>query len=277
MELNQLPPYPFIRTARKASRLPRVGHWVMTICLGPFVALWEALFSPLNRNQRWAKGTVILLGLILAASLAIDLYLDRQEAVLGGILQHHSGYRTAISGTPFDEIINREAARNDLDPSLLAAVIEQESAFNPNAVSSAGAKGLMQIMPALWREYRPESTCDGRHAPPSQEEDCIFDPAANIAVGARHLAFLLVTFEGDVTLALAAYNAGLTAVMAKGSTVPNYPETRNFVDRILERWRASSEGWHLPPALILSLRRLHDYLRMASLTLCGILLIWLLR
>ncbi len=119
----------------------------------------------------------------------------------------------------------RAAARYGLPPALVAAVVEVESGGNRYAVSRKGALGLMQ---ATRDKFGP-----------SQNP---FDPATNLDVGARYLAEQLRAFHGDLTLALAAYNAGPAAVR-RYHGVPPYPETRAYVRRVLalyRRWRRRS-------------------------------------
>jgi hypothetical protein len=114
----------------------------------------------------------------------------------------------------------REAAvRHGVPESLVAAVISVESEFNPRAVSRRGALGLMQLMPDT------AALLGVRDA---------FNPGENVDAGARHLRDLLDRFANDVSLALAAYNAGAQAVIRHGG-VPPYPETRAFVSRVLRR------------------------------------------
>src|SRR6266568_1369865 len=117
----------------------------------------------------------------------------------------------------FEPIINSCALEYGVDKSLVKAVIQAESGYNPNAVSRKGAAGLMQLMP---------KTAEGVKVSNS------LDPAENIRGGVRYLKFLLDTFKGDVSLALAAYNAGLSKV-AKYGGVPPYEETRNYVAKVL--------------------------------------------
>jgi soluble lytic murein transglycosylase-like protein len=117
----------------------------------------------------------------------------------------------------FEPIVKSLAAEYGVDKNLVKAVIHAESGYNPNAVSAKGAQGLMQLMP---------KTAQGLKVTNS------FDPKDNIRGGVRYLRFLLDTFKGDVTLALAAYNAGLSKVNQYGG-VPPYEETRNYISRVL--------------------------------------------
>jgi hypothetical protein len=123
---------------------------------------------------------------------------------------------------PFDRIIHEAAGRYGLDANLIAAVIMAESQFNPGAVSKKGAKGLMQIMPV---------TAD------ALDMTNVYCPEENIDAGSRHLKWLLGRFEGDVRLALAAYNAGLQNVLTyKG--VPPYPETQAYIVKVMGHYAA---------------------------------------
>lgn len=127
-------------------------------------------------------------------------------------------------GAEYDALINEHAAANDINPDLVRAVIQAESAFDPNARSHKGAMGLMQLMPRTAAELGVDNP---------------YDPAENIAGGVRYLKHLLTRFGSDVTLALAAYNAGPAAVDKYG-TVPPYRETRNYVRRISQSTTASA-------------------------------------
>ena len=119
---------------------------------------------------------------------------------------------------PYDDLIIEAARIHDLDPRLIRSIVEVESAFNPRAVSPAGAKGLMQLRPILAREL-------GVHNP--------FDPRQNIMGGARYLRRLLNMHDGDIRLALASYNAGPGNV-TRYAGVPPFRETQKYVKRILD-------------------------------------------
>ncbi|MGH9787414.1 MAG: lytic transglycosylase domain-containing protein [Candidatus Acidiferrales bacterium] len=112
--------------------------------------------------------------------------------------------------------IDGVARVHEVDPALVRAVIEVESAWNPRAVSHKGAQGLMQLMPATAARYGVRN---------------VFDPKENVSGGVRHLRFLLDLFNGDTRLALAAYNAGENAV-TRYKGVPPYSETRAYIQRL---------------------------------------------
>ena len=119
-------------------------------------------------------------------------------------------------GRAYDGLIREAARRHKVDAGLIRSIMQTESSFNPAAVSSAGAVGLMQLMPDLVREL-------GVTDP--------FDPRENIMAGARHLRRLLDVHGGNVKLAVASYNAGEAAVARYGG-VPPYPDTRDYVRRV---------------------------------------------
>ena len=119
-----------------------------------------------------------------------------------------------------DKIIFRVGAREGVDPRLLHAVIWQESKYKPSAESHAGARGLMQLMPAAAQRFG----CDDRD-----------DAAANVKAGTKYLRWLLKRFDGNVTLALAAYNAGEGNV-DKHEGVPPFDETQKYVRIITGRY-----------------------------------------
>jgi soluble lytic murein transglycosylase-like protein len=124
--------------------------------------------------------------------------------------------KVALNTQSFQAEIQKAASINGVDTALIRAIIHAESAYQVDAVSPKGAQGLMQLMPQTAKMLQVNDA---------------FNPASNIDGGARYLADLLDLFEGDVTLAAAAYNAGPGAVEKYGG-VPPYEETREYVRRI---------------------------------------------
>lgn len=120
-----------------------------------------------------------------------------------------------ITSRPYSDIIDTVAEREGVDPRLVHAVIQVESAYQAQARSRKGAMGLMQLMPDTARRYSVRNA---------------YDPGANIEAGIRHLKSLLDRFE--LSLALAAYNAGEAAV-ERFRGIPPYPETQNYVRQVL--------------------------------------------
>ncbi|HEU5239210.1 MAG TPA: lytic transglycosylase domain-containing protein [Pyrinomonadaceae bacterium] len=119
-----------------------------------------------------------------------------------------------------DLIIFRAGEREGVDPRFIHAVIKQESKYDPNATSPAGAKGLMQLMPATAKRFH----CDDLN-----------DQACNVEAGTKYLKWLLKRFNGDVSLALAGYNAGEGSV-DKYEGVPPYQETETYVKKIVANY-----------------------------------------
>jgi len=137
-------------------------------------------------------------------------------------------YEMASTGNPkYDEFVAQAAARNGVDPNLIVAVMRQESGFNPRARSYKGASGLMQLMPATAARFGVVN---------------MYDPQQNIEGGARYLRFLLDSFDGNVDLVLAGYNAGENAVVNSGFKVPRYRETQNYVRSISARYNAGPKA-----------------------------------
>lgn len=143
--------------------------------------------------------------------------LAAMERRLKGLMQASNSSRYGkgpIGNTDFDHIIDEAANRHGVPPKLIRAVIKAESNFNPRATSSAGAMGLMQLMPATAREL-------GVRQP--------YDPEENIMAGTRYLRELLDRYHGNIPLALAAYNWGM-GNLEKGGALPR--ETRNYIQRV---------------------------------------------
>jgi len=145
----------------------------------------------------------------------------------GGLVGRSVGYQEGGSVAQYEAWIREEAARLGIPPDLLLAQASQESAFNPGAVSGAGAQGIFQLMPATAEELGVED---------------VFDPRQNIRGGSEYMAQLLGQYGGNEELALAAYNAGMGRVAEYGG-VPPFPETQQYIERVM----SGRERWQPPP------------------------------
>lgn len=135
-------------------------------------------------------------------------------------------YQLLARATQYDSIIEHAAVSSALEPNLLRAVIVVESGFNSHAVSKRGAAGLMQLMPATASRYGVSNPFDARQ---------------NVHAGAQYLKFLIDRFGHDVSLALAAYNAGEEAVERNGGQIPPFSETMAYVPRVLKIYKMLTE------------------------------------
>ncbi|MHC8300535.1 lytic transglycosylase domain-containing protein [Pseudomonas sp. ZS1P83] len=127
-----------------------------------------------------------------------------------------------IARQPYAELVSAAATANQLPAALLHAVIQAESAYDSGARSPKGAGGLMQLMPATARELGVKD---------------VYDPKANIQGGARYLKRLMTLFDNDISLAVAAYNAGAQAVLSRGGVIPPFAETQRYVPSVLRQYR----------------------------------------
>jgi soluble lytic murein transglycosylase-like protein len=123
--------------------------------------------------------------------------------------------------------IKRAAAFYQLDEALLHAVIAVESGYNSRVVSRKGAVGLMQLMPKTANRYKVKNS---------------FDPAQNIQAGAQYLSNLLVQFDNNIQLALAAYNAGENNVHKYGGRIPPFPETIAYVPKVMDLYQRNRQA-----------------------------------
>lgn len=121
-----------------------------------------------------------------------------------------------------EPLIDTAARASGLRPELVHAVVRAESAYRADAISSKGARGLMQLMPETAQRFGVTD---------------LNDPRQNLRGGARYLSTLVKMFDSDLRLALAAYNAGENAVIRNGNRIPPYPETRQYVQKVLDFYR----------------------------------------
>lgn len=160
-----------------------------------------------------------------SAAAEVSQYLGRESTQSANAKIVAANFHgTASAPMDVDAAIEQAAARHNVDPNLVRAVVKVESNFNPNAISRKGAMGLMQLMPSTARQLNVKNP---------------FDPEQNVDAGVRHLKQLLENYGGDIKLTLAAYNAGAGAV-ARSSGVPHFAETQNYVRRITNLYYGNS-------------------------------------
>jgi membrane-bound lytic murein transglycosylase B len=198
-----------------------------------------------SRDNRWKPvppPNAATMKAARSAAAEVSRYIGRDsvQSANAKIVEANSPTAASKLSTPMDidSAIEQAAARHNVDPNLVRAVVKVESNFNPNAVSRKGAMGLMQLMPSTARQLRVQNP---------------FDPEQNVDAGVRHLKQLLESYNGDVKLTLAAYNAGAGAV-ARSSGVPHYAETQNYVRRITKLYYGGAAFGPSEPA--------HDPVRM---------------
>ncbi len=205
---NDLPNQTPAGKTSSASRGTRFYYWSVV------EKRWKRVPKPTQRAMEAARSAAAEVSEYVAAQPAAESKPD------AGV---NPNYRAlvrgrSVSSSQVDSLIEAAAARHNVDPNLVRAMIKVESNFNPRALSRKGAMGLMQLMPATARSLRVSNP---------------FDPEQNVDAGVRHLKGLLENYKGDVALSLAAYNAGAGAVARSGG-VPPYRETRNYVRQITQ-------------------------------------------
>jgi soluble lytic murein transglycosylase-like protein len=204
----------------------RFGVGLLCCCLAVFVAPSKA-----------ASGDIFVANDPLHAIVISNVPSDEQFVVLVRAPARAAGDSSATSpqddkrrgrpaaigrNVPYEAMAIAAAQETRVDPKLILAVMATESAYNPGARSPKGAQGLMQLLPKTASRYGVSNA---------------YDPWQSILGGARHLADLLQTYDQDVTLALAAYNAGEQAVERYGRRIPPYRETIAYVPRVLAHYR----------------------------------------
>lgn len=131
-----------------------------------------------------------------------------------------------FAGIPFGDLIREKSEKYDVDPALVAAIIENESRFRPRAQSHVGARGLMQLMPRTGAWMGAKN---------------LYDPEQNVDAGVRYLKYLEKRFNGNETKIIAAYNAGEGNVMRYGG-IPPFRETRTYVKRVKRSYQKNAEA-----------------------------------
>jgi soluble lytic murein transglycosylase-like protein len=195
-----------------ASQEPRLVYWSNT----------QRRWKPVPRAKTAAFKAA------KSAANEVSAFMERSErrAAEQGDSNGQGWEQRIVNAASIEAAINEAAARHNVDPNLVRAVIKVESNFNPQAISPKGAMGLMQLMPGTARTLKVARP---------------FDPNENIDAGVRHLKQLMESFGGDLNLSLAAYNAGSNAVR-RNKGIPPYRETQNYVRQITQLY------WNGDPA-----------------------------
>jgi len=206
--------------SQKENKL-RYERLQITSCAKHFIC-WRILFvfiqltfvSPLDRGQDYAQ--VIFAKSITSMILASVNLPERPTVVIAP--KKKPAVRIKKEEQLFHLIIIEVANRHEIDPALVKAIIMAESGYNPRAISKRGAKGLMQLMPKTAKDLGVED---------------IFDPEHNINGGVRYFKKLVDIFDGDIKLALAAYNAGIRKVR-KFQGIPPFKATRYYIKKVFK-------------------------------------------
>lgn len=202
---------------------PIAGLGALRRCRRGLVVLWALAGWTAANAQIYAgtdaSGATVLTNFPSESSPLLLIAGDAPEAAAGpaGVAAPASS-RTVATPKALESAIRDAARRHSVSESLLTAVVAVESGFDPRAVSPKGAKGLMQLMPDTARRFGVGD---------------VFAVHDNLQGGAAYLSQLLALFENDRSLALAAYNAGEGAVLRAGRRIPAYPETRQYVAKVL--------------------------------------------
>lgn len=222
---------------QSAGFIGRLFSHALKLILSPAVICWDILRRKGRLDNSWVYAFMLFMTLLLGL-IALSLYItegpvDNTLAILADA----NSNREELAGDvePIIQYINKYAIENKLDPNLIFAIIKTESSFNPKAVSAAGARGLMQIMPPVWQQYS-RSKCSGKHDRfRICSKECIFDPESNIRVGVRYFRTLVARYHGRIDLALEAYNAGLSNVHP--GKAPKFQETKGYIQKALGYWQ----------------------------------------
>lgn len=256
----------------------------------PVILLADLVQPDPEFDRHWVVGFTGFITVAIVLTWGLGYVVAAQTLEGSALASGYSEISANLAKVPYLDHIQFYAVQHGLDPALIAAIISQESGFDPNAMSRAGARGLMQILPATWQLLNPTSSCDGEHAPPAMGRDCIFDPEANIRVGTAYFAGLLEQFDGNVVLAFAAYNAGTAVVrryaggdLAAGlDDLPPFAETRGYVRRVLAFWMRLRSGGE-PDVITLTaeetrvLRQMSTVMPVVVLGLWSLFAAWVLR
>lgn len=264
------------RIKRRQPAWQRIIIVLLKLVISPLVLLADSFRRKGMLDHSWLYAfflfTTVVMGLTGIGILMNDIPLFKTLRMISTQIES----REILSGDlrPVIKTINKYALQYNVDPNLVYAVIKSESNFQTMVISRAGARGLMQIMPEVWREYNSGSLCKGNHKDRRicNTGDCIFDPEANIHIGVRYLRDLLDKYKGRVDLALEAYNAGISNV--RPGMAPKYGETRTYIQRTISSWQ-DLRKFTIDQQLKLSIQLQHGLKWLFGITFsCWLILFW---
>lgn len=211
----------------EVDQFPRIGKWLVgtALFLVALAPCARADYVVLQTGQRIHVTGYELIGDTLRLTMAGGTMEIPADAVLR--IDPEDTFPPAkiqALDVPYANFITASARAHGVAPELVASVIAVESNFNPNAVSWRSARGLMQLLPQTAARFGVTN---------------VFDPQQNIEAGTKYLKELLTRYNGDLSLSLAAYNAGPDRV-EQFRSVPPYRETRDYVRRVTEKFRKTS-------------------------------------
>lgn len=225
-------------STKRQSWLGRLFSHIVRMIFSPLVLLFDSFRKKGELDKMWAYAMMLTFTLVLILFVASFFALNGfGESVLESLVDPLST-NDRLNGEVRQVIgyINKYALENDIDPNLIFAIVKSESNFKELAVSKSGARGLMQLMPAVWRQYS-NSECSGQHTRKPCCDNCIFAPEANIRTGVKYFKYLLGLYNNRVDLALEAYNAGMANVQLEEGADPKFVETKYYVRRTVEYWQ----------------------------------------
>ncbi len=261
---------------RRQSIWQRIIIVLIKLVISPLVLLADSIRRKGTLDNSWLYAfflfTTVVMGLTGIGIVINDIPLFKTLRMISTQIDN----REILSGDlrPIIKTINKYALQYRVDPNLVYAVIKSESNFQTTVISRAGARGLMQIMPEVWREYNSGSLCKGNHRDRRVcfQGDCIFDPEANVRTGVKYLRDLLDKYQGRVDLALEAYNAGISNV--RPGMDPKYSETRTYIKRTISSWQ-DLRKYTIDQQLKLSIRLQHGLKWLFGITFfCWLILFW---
>jgi hypothetical protein len=212
------------RTDRYMTRAASIYLGAIALCASSFAPGASAQIArtvdPSGREMFVNADPPVVVKLA-AAKLRKTIYLPAESTFMG-----HSRPEMNIDRDGAEKLVKEAAERHNVDPALVRAVIETESNWNPSAYSRKGAGGLMQLIPTTAQRYGAND---------------VFNPQQNIDAGVRHLKWLLERYNGNLDLALAAYNAGEGAV-DRAHGIPAFRETRDYVQKVQDAYFRPGSG-----------------------------------